>query len=415
MVLIRPERLIEFLRHVGAVTGPAAPWPAHLKPFIKETTMTTELPYTLTNESVTIIHEGRPFTFGKGTVRYPVLRSAILTEDWNGVRAGLTEQGSLQQWLGNLWTAGDGTLEFAGQPVPHNLYERIKRLVATGESPAPLFRFYERLAKNPSRRSVTQLFNFLGHANIPLEEDGRFLAYKGIKADLTDKHTGTIDNTPGTRHQMARNLVSDDPQEACHFGFHVGALSYASTFAYGGEVVICRVDPEHVVCVPNDYSHQKMRVCEYEVIGFHSGVPLSSDIHREEPMPGDARDWRARWDAANEEDQDDESDEADASTPVEEFNLVAMEEVSRIMEAGFEAELNVADATANAPKPAPKKPAPNLAAKFRKLKPPQLMEQSIEDLRAYAGHTLKIVGVSKIPGGKAALVSKIASVRRRRK
>ena len=52
---------------------------------------------------------------------------------------------------------------------------------------------------------------------------------------------------------------------------HVGALAYAITFCSGGgsRIVICEVDPENVVCVPYDCSQQKMRVCEYKVIGHH--------------------------------------------------------------------------------------------------------------------------------------------------
>lgn len=41
----------------------------------------------------------------------------------------------------------------------------------------------------------------------------------------------------------------------------------------------------------------------------------------------------------------------------------------------------------------------------------ELMEMRIDQLRAYATHTLKIVGASKIPGGKAALVKRILEVR----
>jgi hypothetical protein len=41
----------------------------------------------------------------------------------------------------------------------------------------------------------------------------------------------------------------------------------------------------------------------------------------------------------------------------------------------------------------------------------ELMEQSIDTLRQYAGKGLQIVGASKIHGGKTALVAKILEVR----
>ena len=54
---------------------------------------------------------------------------------------------------------------------------------------------------------------------------------------------------------------------------------------------------------------------------------------------------------------------------------------------------------------------PSLWAGFDKMDEVELMEQGLDPLRKYAAHVLKIVGASKIPGGKYALVNKIAEVR----
>jgi hypothetical protein len=59
----------------------------------------------------------------------------------------------------------------------------------------------------------------------------------------------------------------------------------------------------------------------------------------------------------------------------------------------------------------PKRKAKKGFAKLDKLDSRGLMQQSLEDLREYAGKGLSIVGASKIPGGKSALVSKILAVR----
>jgi hypothetical protein len=60
------------------------------------------------------------------------------------------------------------------------------------------------------------------------------------------------------------------------------------------------------------------------------------------------------------------------------------------------------------------KPTAPKAASFNRLNPGKLMEQSIDDLRKYASTHLKIVGASKLPGGKSALVSKILKARKRK-
>jgi hypothetical protein len=371
--------------------------------------------YTLTNESVTVIHEGKPHTIQKGMTQFHVLREAIMsaiqTDNWYPVIESLTVAGSLMQYLGDRWSVdGSRSIKFEGNPVPQSIVDRIWRMANVGESPQPLFRFYERLSKNPSRRSVTQLFDFLKHSNIPLEEDGKFLAYKGVREDFKDKYTGTVDNHPGAVNKMDRNLVSDDPNEACHYGYHVGALSYAGTFAPGGQMIICRVDPEHVVCVPYDYSHQKMRVCEYEVIGMYSGTPMESDVHREELVADEEGEWK-------EDDEDEVDDE-------EEVESLAKNVLGKDYDEDDQADIAEPDLTNNAVqavghivkalKENEDKAAKNKAANFRRMDAKKLMNQSIGDLRAYAGHTLKIVGASKIPGGKSALISKILKVRRKK-
>jgi len=332
--------------------------------------------FTITHESATVIHAGTPHTFLKGSIQYSAIHSAVLSEDWDGVVRSLTLAGSLAQWAkGRFAASADGKIFYDGEPLPISIQGRIREMAAQGESPEPVFNFYERLAKNPSHRSVNQLFNFLQHSGIPLQKDGTFLAYKGVKADLTDCYTGKVDNSPGVVNRMERNLVSDDPQTACHFGYHVGDLSYADSFHSDGAVVICEVDPEHVVCVPNDESYRKMRVCEYKVIGHHAGGLLSSTVHSEEIDEDDDEEWR-EGDSAHDEPAD------------------VRAEAVHVSDQG--------------------KAAYNKARRFARLSGKDLMNESLADLRKYAAGPCKIVGASKLPGGKSALVGKILKYRKKK-
>jgi len=337
----------------------------------------------MTNESITVLIDGAPTIVRAGTPQYHALRDALFREDWGAVASVVSRSGALQKWLGDKFVVVGDMITYEGVALPEALVQRIEAMASANEDPGPLFAFYERLHRNPSFRSRTQLFDFMQHAGIPIEPDGTFLAYKGIQHDYTDAHTGEIDNSPGARNVMPRNLISDDPNVACHYGFHVGSLSYASTFSQ--RTIICRVDPEHVVCVPNDYGSQKMRVCEYLVIGNHAGFDKD-----DEPLPSTT--CEVDVDPA---DTDDEEWGGDV-----EGHAMAAPVVPAPV-------LAVTISTA--------KPAGPSAAKFNRMNPAKLMEQSIDDLRKYAGKHLKIVGASKLPGGKTKLVSKIIKVRARRK
>lgn len=329
------------------------------------------LPFSLTNESLTIFTAGVPATFHQGTTQYRLIREAILKDDWASVPALLTMAGALQKYLGADFTLVGNKIHYGGVALPAALMGRIQAMADEGLDPSPLLRFYERLHRNPSYRSRNQVFEFLQHLNISIESDGTFLAYKGVREDYLDCHSGTISNHPGLQVAMPRNQISDDPETPCYEGLHVGALDYARDFARGA-VVICRVDPEHVVCVPHDCSSQKMRVCQYEVVGEWSGESMDLNAD-DEDLPID-------WDPYL-EDGDEVAPTAEPPAP-----LVLTPQVQ-----------------------IKKTPTPKLDTLGSK----DLMLCSIEDLRKYASGMLKIVGASKIPGGKSALVSRIMKIRKR--
>jgi hypothetical protein len=123
----------------------------------------------------------------------------------------------------------------------------------------------ENLDANPSYRARNELVGFLDACELPITDDGCFMAYKKIRANFTDVHTGTFDNSPGTTVKMNRRDVNEDPTQACSAGLHVCSYSYLSHFS-GDRIVSVKVNPRDCVAVPRDYSAAKMRVCEYTVI-----------------------------------------------------------------------------------------------------------------------------------------------------
>lgn len=344
--------------------------------------MTNPPAYTITRDSITIVWEGKPYTVQSGAPNFSPLRESLLKEAWDEVPNHLTVSMSLKDWARGAFTVRDDTIYYNGIALPSDLNRRIVAMASSNENPSPLFSFWERLQRNPSFRSVKQLWGFLNHSGIPLTQDGCFLAYKSVRDDFKDCHSGKFDNKPGSINEMPRNQISDDPNQACHEGFHVGALEYAQTFS-GSRIVVCKIDPEHVVCVPYDSSQQKMRVCRYEVIGNH-GSELPSTVF----MP------------------DEHDPTADSQ---EDPELDQMTDVEIIAEFDDDVGDCVKVTTTKKPKKAKSKTS---FAKFDKMQSSDLMHLSIEELRRYAGKKLQIVGASKIPGGKVALVSAIMKTRK---
>jgi hypothetical protein len=341
-----------------------------------------QMKFQITNDSVMVMYEGKPVTIRKGATNFQSLVNVLLAGKFEEVPNHLTAHKSIGDWLSGLTdfaASADGKITYKDEALPEAFTKKIHEMVTKSESPTSLFNFWVRLQRNPSARSVEQLWSFLGHCNIPLTEDGHFLAYKKVREDLKDFYTGTVTNAVGTVLEMPRNKISDDPREACHFGYHVGSLKYADQdYKPGrGRLLIVKVDPENVVSVPYDYSAQKMRVCKYVVEGLYV-LPLSNTLHEEF------------------EDDSDDSDEIDES-----FLEHGDSDPRDCESCNLEEEKSQAVVV-------------KIPARFKKIHVmdmAQLFEQSIADLRTYATHGLKLVGASKIPGGKTALIQSILANR----
>jgi hypothetical protein len=166
----------------------------------------------------------------------------------------------------------DGELFVKGVKVPVELARKIQRFIDEGLPYQPLVKFAENLSKNPSFRAVNELFQFLEKNDHPFTESGNFIAYKRVKSDFKDIHSGTFDNSPGNTLEMPRNQVNEDPNQTCSFGLHVANWDYAHT-QFGSAVrdtdimLEVEVNPADVVAVPADYNQAKMRTCKYKVLG----------------------------------------------------------------------------------------------------------------------------------------------------
>lgn len=340
----------------------------------------SNITYNISPGSVTVVVNGTATTVSSSSVNYKKLCAHLINQEWDLVPGCLTPAKTIENWAtGHFKVVGD-TISFKGEPLDPKLSRRIVAMAGRNEDPQAWFKFWERLQLNPSYRSVKQLYGFMEHDQIPIDENGFIIAYKSVRNDWMDHHSGTVLNKPGEKPTFPRNKISDDPDVACHEGLHIGSLKYAMSFGQtSSKIIVCRIDPADVVCIPKDCSQQKMRVCSYEVLGIH-GAPLPSTTVKSEDLG--------------------------VRTPVKETTppKVVPEKDRKV--------------TSAPKKPVTEQPSTTKSldgdkswSHMDKYNEAKLMESSLEDLRKYAAFGLHITGASKIPGGKPALVKKILDVR----
>lgn len=162
----------------------------------------------------------------------------------------------------------DGALIINGERVPEDCGLHARELKEKGILDQSFARFLERLMQNPDPEARKDLYSFILKGKMPITDDGRFCAYKVVRHDFKDKHTGTMENSPGKEVSMKREDCDSDRTRTCSRGLHFCSSSYISQFrsSTNDKVVMLLIDPKDVVSIPADYNDSKGRACFYKVV-----------------------------------------------------------------------------------------------------------------------------------------------------
>jgi len=223
-------------------------------------------PFVIQGSNVTVVIGNKPHTISKTHITYQRVVDAIKAGDWDQVKEIIDpKKVVLNYGQGHVSIQGE-KLFWKGEELNGELARRMVAMLQEGFDVSPFVAFMENLFRNPSKRAVDELYGFLEKNNLPLTPDGHFLAYKKVRDNFMDVHSGTMDNSVGRIVEMERNKVDDNKDNTCSTGLHFCGMSYLTHF--GGErTVIVKINPADVVSIPSDYNGAKGRACRYEVIG----------------------------------------------------------------------------------------------------------------------------------------------------
>lgn len=271
--------------------------------------------YIINNAGMTLFLENRVVNVKKSSNKF----SEILELFDNGL-TGETLKESVEEILDSSNFIEEGfsedLSEFEGIKMHPVFVEKLRRLYDDGYPTHCIKEFFQRYSENPSFELVQLenissnqfgLFDFLSVRELPITEDGCFLAYKGVQDSYWSINgnpktrilkgqvnvAGQIYNGPGQVIECHRGDVDSSRQACSTHGLHVGSLEYAKNWAGpSGKVLVVKVDPKDVVSVP-EREACKCRVSKYEVI---------QEIEREIESPvvsvedGEVKENEKNWD-----------------------------------------------------------------------------------------------------------------------
>lgn len=233
--------------------------------------------YVVTDKAINLTIDGKMEVLHKTHANYDKVVELLKNDgDVEEIKALMNPAKKIKEFGEGYLKVKDGVIIYTGTGkdievlVDNSLISRIEAMMDEGFKVKPLILFFENLMQNPSSHSVQGLYSFLEKNELPITDDGHFLAYKKIRHDYMDIKTKTFDNHPGKTCEMLRNQVDDDKRNTCSRGLHFASFHYASKEYSSNDtddrLVIVKINPRDVVAFPDDYNGAKGRCCKYEVL-----------------------------------------------------------------------------------------------------------------------------------------------------
>lgn len=244
--------------------------------------------YTKHQKGVTVFINGTTASISNDAPQYEALLDALRVEDWPKVKTLTSIKNALAEAAGKasarikvvggelMYTGPDGTKQPLNGPLVDRVIDSLRE-GATAKAMQPLMRFMDNTMKNTRKDIREELYQFMQTGKMPITIDGCFLAYKKVRNDYKDCHSGTLDNTPGKLVAMPAGKVDANRHNLCSTGLHFCSRGYLSSFG-GDRIVVVKVNPRNVFAIPTDYNNTKGRASEYFVVGECTGDPTKDDL-----------------------------------------------------------------------------------------------------------------------------------------
>lgn len=266
------------------------------------------IPYITNGVGWTFFIKGKPIYINSNDPRYDEITAAVLDGDNDKLEEMLqlnTEEfivAKIQEEVENFddlkfrkITNADGdvvlSVTYKTLDLPKVLSDKLIGLWKSGcQDFSHFFKFIDKLLANHSTRARNELYTFLESCDLPITQDGNFIAYKGLMPNFYSLHgnnktrvisgevnnCGQIKNTVGSVISVVTEDVDTNCNNYCSCGLHVGSYKYARSF--GNIVVAVEVDPSDVVSVPLDYGCEKCRVSSYKVLNVVTKSYTTPDV-----------------------------------------------------------------------------------------------------------------------------------------
>ena len=257
---------------------------------------TRNVAFTATDNGVSFFLDGKSYVVNREHPGYTQIIEALQKQDYDAIPALMDVNSAMSTFLNTTdpdFEVKGALVYYKGKPFTEEVSEKVLRMTDKGVPALPLINFLKKVRKNISATAQRELLLFAAANQFLIHEDGDIIAYKAVREDYLDVHSGTVLNKPYTLMTfeeksrlpyttdrgvtvgvdngttvvfMERSDVDDRRDHTCSFGLHFAAHNYARSFTGGGRMLILKINPADVVAIPSDYGNAKGRCSRYEVM-----------------------------------------------------------------------------------------------------------------------------------------------------
>jgi len=275
-------------------------------------------PYIVSEDTATLLYEGKPYTLNSSHANFAPFKSALIAGDFETAINYLDIKKQIKEFADGELKVENGSVYYYGTQLHGKVVDKLLELLESGLKVGnPFVKFVKNLLDNPSNNSVEELYDFLSYKSLAIDDDGYVIGYKGVTSDGWSQsgntqtivlqgevnERGQILNRVGDTIEVQRRSVDDNRQNSCSHGLHIGSFDYAKSWAKGGQLLLVRFNPADAVSVPQDCECQKLRVCKYEVL---EEIEVEDDSEIKEPYYNVYTNGNVNEDNDYDEDYDDE-------------------------------------------------------------------------------------------------------------
>lgn len=227
---------------------------------------------TIITENTVTIFKDRILTATNDHLNYNKIVQRIKDQNWDDIEDLFDVPKAIVLHSEGELEVTENRIYYKGERLRNVVVDKIFAMMSEGFDIMHMVKFLNNLMMNPSDTAIEELYLFLEVCNLPITEDGHFLAYKNVTHDFKDHYTKKMDNSPGSIVEMDRSDVDSDRNRTCSDGLHFAAYDYLDNY-YGGDssrVIILKIHPKDVVAIPKDYHNMKGRACQYLVVGEYN-------------------------------------------------------------------------------------------------------------------------------------------------